>query len=162
MRWASSGVPMHLVPFHFNHTHLCPVSSSCHVFILLSLARAHVHICPHLSFTPSRGEACVCVPLVVTGILLNCILVILSRGTAWLVTVAVQRRGCYKSLIWILDAESTYLLGCGVDKLSLQSSRKGPMSSADVHGPPSSCRSDFVVLVLSLLASLPLTDPQAR
>ena len=101
-------------------------------------------------------------PLVVTGILLNCILVILSRGTAWLVTVAVQRRGCYKSLIWILDAESTYLLGCGVDKLSLQSSRKGPMSSADVHGPPSSCRSDFVVLVLSLLASLPLTDPQAR
>ena len=104
----------------------------------------------------------VCVPLVVTGILLNCILVILSRGTAWLVTVAVQRRGCYKSLIWILDAESTYLLGCGVDKLSLQSSRKGPMSSADVHGPPSSCRSDFVVLVLSLLASLPLTDPQAR
>ena len=104
----------------------------------------------------------VCVPLVVTGILLNCILVILSRGTAWLVTVAVQRRGCYKSLIWILDAESTYLLGCGVDKLSLQSSRKGPMSSADVHGPPSSCRSDFVVLVLMLLASLPLTDPQAR
>ena len=83
----------------------------------------------------------VCVPLVVTGILLNCILVILSRGTAWLVTVAVQRRGCYKSLIWILDAESTYLLGCGVDKLSLQSSRKGLVSSADAHGPPSSCRS---------------------
>ena len=101
-------------------------------------------------------------PLVVTGILLNCTSFILSRGTAWLVTVAVQRRGCYKSLIWILDAESTYLLGCGVDKLSLQSSRKGLMSSADVHGPPSSCRSDFVVLVLMLLASLPLTDPQAR
>ena len=56
-----------------------------------------------------------------------------SRGTAWLVTVAVQRRGCYKSLIWILDAESTYLLGCGVDKLLLQSSGKGLMSSADVH-----------------------------
>ena len=33
----------------------------------------------------------------------------MSRGTAWPVTVAVQRRGCYKSLIWILDAESTYL-----------------------------------------------------
>ena len=64
-----------------------------------------------------------------------------SKVTAWLVTVAVQRRGCYKSLIWILDAESTYLHGCGVDKLSLQSSRKGLVSSADAHGPPSSCRS---------------------
>ena len=32
-----------------------------------------------------------------------------NRGTAWLVAVAVQRRGCYKSLKWILDAESTYL-----------------------------------------------------
>ena len=32
-----------------------------------------------------------------------------SRGTAWLVTVAVQRRGCYKSLISIRDAGSTYL-----------------------------------------------------
>ena len=31
-----------------------------------------------------------------------------GRGTAWLVTMAVQRRGCYKSLIWIPDAESTY------------------------------------------------------
>ena len=65
-------------PFHFNHTHLCPVSSSCHVFIVLSLARAHVHICLNLSFTPPLGEACVCVPLVVTGIHLNCFL--LSRG----------------------------------------------------------------------------------
>ena len=33
----------------------------------------------------------------------------LSGGTAWLVTDAVQRRGCYKSLIWILGAEFTYL-----------------------------------------------------
>ena len=32
-----------------------------------------------------------------------------NRGAAWLVTVAVQRGGCYKSLKWILDAESTYL-----------------------------------------------------
>ena len=44
------------------HTHLCPVSSSCHVFILLSLVRARVHICPHLSLTPPLGEACVCNP----------------------------------------------------------------------------------------------------
>ena len=87
--------------------------------------------------------------------------VFFSRGIAWLVPVAVQRRGCYKSLIWILDAESTYLLGCGVDKLSLQSSRKGLMSSADVHGPPSSCRSDFVVSMLALWASLPFEDPPA-
>ena len=49
-------------PSLFNRTHLCPVSSSCHVFILLSLVRAHVHICPHLSFTPPLGEACVCNP----------------------------------------------------------------------------------------------------
>ena len=82
-----------------------------------------------------------CAPLVITGIPLNCFF-FFSRGTAWLVTV-VQRRGCYKSLIWILDAESTYLLGCGVDKLSLQSSRIGLVSSADVHGPPSSCRPDL-------------------
>ena len=32
-----------------------------------------------------------------------------NRGAAWLVTVAVQRGGCYKSLKWILGAESTYL-----------------------------------------------------
>ena len=49
-------------PFHFNHTHFCPVSSSCHVFIFLSLVRAHVHIRPHLSFSPPLGEACVCNP----------------------------------------------------------------------------------------------------
>ena len=43
--------------------------------------------------------------------------------------------------MWLIsgrDAFWTYLLGCGVDKLSLQSSsRKGPVSSADVHGSPS-------------------------
>jgi hypothetical protein len=31
------------------------------------------------------------------------------RGTAWLATAAVQRGGCYKSLIWNLDADSTSL-----------------------------------------------------
>ena len=72
MRWASSGVSGHLVPFHFNHTHLCPVSSTCHILILLSHVRAHVHVGPHLSFTFPLGEACVCVPLVVTGIPLDC------------------------------------------------------------------------------------------
>ena len=72
MRWASWGVPVHLVPLSFPPHTPCPVSSSCHVFILLPLARAHVHIGPHLSFTPPLGEGCVCVPLVVTGILLNC------------------------------------------------------------------------------------------
>lgn len=33
-------------------------------------------------------------------------------GTAWLARVTVQRTGCCKSLIWILDAESTYLQFC--------------------------------------------------
>ena len=56
-------VPVHLVPFHRNHVHFCPVLSSFHVFIILSLLRAHVHIRLNLSFSrlPS-GEACVCTP----------------------------------------------------------------------------------------------------
>ena len=92
MRWASSVVPVHLVPLSFQpHTHNCPVSSSCHVFILLSLVRAHVRIGPHLSFTPPLGEACVCVPLVVTGIPLNCF--VLSRGTIHVLCAMVQRSG---------------------------------------------------------------------
>ena len=66
--------------------------------------------------------------------------------------------------MWLIsgrDAFWTYLLGCGVDKLSLQSSGKRLVSSADVHGPPSSCRSELVVLLLALWAPLPLEDPEA-
>ena len=65
--------------------------------------------------------------------------------------------------MWLIsgrDAFWTYLLGCGVDKLSLQSSGKGLVSSADAHGPPSPCRSAFVDSMLALLASLLLTDLQ--
>ena len=35
-----------------------------------------------------------------------------------------------------------------------------PFNSADVHGPPSSCRSELVDLVLALWASLLFEDPQ--
>ena len=150
MRWTSSVVPVHLVPLSFQpHAPLSRlVLLSCLIF---SLVRAHVHIGPHLSFSPPLGEACVCVCAPCSHRDPNGLFFFFSRGTAWLVTVAVQRRGCYKSLIWILDAESTYLLGCGVDKLSLQSSRKGLMSSADVHGPPSSCSTRDRRLVSSAL-----------
>ena len=62
MRWASLGVPVHLLP-------LCPVSSSCHVFILLSLVRARVcTFALTLALRLPSGRR-VCVPLVVTGIL---------------------------------------------------------------------------------------------
>ena len=52
-----------------------PVMSS-----FFGLVRAHVHIGPHLSFTPPLEKACVCVPLVVIGILLNCFY---SAGGSW-------------------------------------------------------------------------------
>ena len=75
--------------------------------------------------------------------------------------MAVQRRGCYKSLIWILNAESTYLLGCGVDKLSLQSSRTGLMHSAVMSVRRQPVRSAFVDWFLPLWAFSPFEDLQA-
>ena len=152
MRFGSSVVPLHLVPFHrqpHTHTHLC---LSCPSHFHLSLLRAHAPT----SF-PGRMEVThASLRGGVRGIIGN--LKVWNRGTAWLVTVAVQRRGCYKSLIWILDAESTYLLGCGVDKLLLQSSRKGLMSSADVHATSSPCRSLDRCFLLELLATCNLRD----
>ena len=41
MRWGSLFVPVHLVPFRRDRVHFCPVLSSFHVFILLSVLRAH-------------------------------------------------------------------------------------------------------------------------
>ena len=61
MRWGSLFAPLHLVPSHRNHVHFCPVLPSFHVFILLSVQRARVHICLRLSSSLSLGEACVCV-----------------------------------------------------------------------------------------------------
>ena len=63
----SSVVPVHLVPFHRNHAHLCPVLSSFHVFFRLSC-------CAHTSafvwalefFASTRGGGCVCVWCVCT------------------------------------------------------------------------------------------------
>ena len=140
------GCPSSLGSFSSATTHT-PLSVLSFSFSSVPFART----CAYLLSGQDGGHTClpsgrrVCVTLGITGILSDCsrfwCFELFSRGTAWLVTVAVQRRGCYKSLIWILDAESTYLLGCGVDKLSLQSSRKGLVSSADAHGPPSSCRS---------------------
>ena len=104
-----------------------------------------------------QHEVCVCAPCSHRDSF-EWVSFMISRGAAWLVTVAVQRRGCYKSLIWILDAESTYLLGCGVYKLSLQSSGKGLVSSADVHD-----HRHFDLLAtfdLAFLAPLPLEDLQ--
>ena len=71
MRWASSGVPVHLVPLSFQPHAPLSRQSSCHVFILLSLVRAHAHIGPHLSLRLPSGRR-VCVPLVIAGIPLNC------------------------------------------------------------------------------------------
>ena len=61
------------------------------------LVSAHVRIGPHLSFTPPLGEACVCVPLVVTGILLNCFRFrcVSSRGAGCIMQVPAQRRGLH-------------------------------------------------------------------
>ena len=62
MRWASSGVPVHLVPLSFQpHAPLSRlVLLSClHSFVFCA---HNVHIGPHLSFTPPLGEACVCNP----------------------------------------------------------------------------------------------------
>ena len=53
------------------------------------------------------------------------------------------------------------LLGCGVDKLLLQSSRKGRkglMSSADVHATSSPCRPLDRCFLLELLATCNLRD----
>ena len=136
-----------------NHPLLsCLVLFSCLLSVPLACKCTRAHQPPSLALPPFR-EACVRVTL---GIIGN--LKVWNRGTAWLVTVAVQRRGCYKSLIWILDAESTYLLGCGVDKLLLQSSRKGLMSSADVHATSSPCRSLDRCFLLELLATCNLRD----
>ena len=81
MRWASSGVPVHLVPLSFQpHTSLSRlVLLSClHSFV--SCARAHWPS-PQLHASPRRGVCvCVCVPLVVTGILLNCFVLFLAGG----------------------------------------------------------------------------------
>ena len=65
MRWDSSVVPVHLVPFHRNRAHFCPVLSSLHVFIFLSLLRAHVHIRPNLSLSRLPSGRRVCVTLAV-------------------------------------------------------------------------------------------------
>ncbi|CAJ1397880.1 unnamed protein product [Effrenium voratum] len=54
----------------------------------------------------------------------------MSMGTAWSVVVAVQRRGCYGSLIWIPDAESTYLL---LFLQSLQYAVASPLGACDVE-----------------------------
>ena len=73
MRWASSGVPAHLVPLSFQpHAPLSRlVFLSClHSFVLCAHACTLVLT---LAFRlPSGRRVCVCVPLVVTGILLNC------------------------------------------------------------------------------------------
>ena len=78
MRWGSSVVPVHLVPLSSQlRTFLsCPVFSSClHLFVFAACARAH---CPYLSsFSRLLSGRCVCVPLVVTGILFE---LFLSRG----------------------------------------------------------------------------------
>ena len=84
MRFGSLFVPVHLVPSSSQpHTLLsCLVLFSClHLFVL-----GCVHLCTHvltlLVFAP-LGEACVCVPLVVTGIHLDCTLnffPLFSRG----------------------------------------------------------------------------------
>ena len=62
MRWGSLVVPVHLVPLSSQLRTFCPVLSSLHVFIFLSLLRTHVHIALTLVFLASpRGGACVCV-----------------------------------------------------------------------------------------------------
>ena len=59
---------MHLVPFHCNHAHLCPVLSPFHVFVLLSYcARAYTFALTLVLL--ASPEACVCVTLGLTGIL---------------------------------------------------------------------------------------------
>ena len=65
---------MHLVPFHCNHTHthLCPVLSPFHVFVLLSYC-AHTNtfaLTLVLLASPQGGR--VCVTLGLTGILSDC------------------------------------------------------------------------------------------
>ena len=73
MRWGSSVVPVHLVSFSLQpHTFFVPSCPLSHVFILLSLLRAH--FLALVLFASPRGGVCVCVPLVVTGIPLNCFL----------------------------------------------------------------------------------------
>ena len=71
----------------------------------------------------SKTTMCVCVFSVCVCVSTSVTKSFECRGTAWLLTVAVQRRGCFESLIWILDAESTYLLTCNVHKLWLYSYR---------------------------------------
>ena len=66
----SSVVPVHLVSLSSQPHTLLSRRLPSHVFILLSLLRAHLHIRPSLNFA-SRG-VCVCVSLGITGILLDC------------------------------------------------------------------------------------------
>ena len=64
MRWGSSVVPVHLVSLSLQpHTFFVPFCPPSHVFILLSLPRAHLHNRPSLnSFClPSGRRVCVCV-----------------------------------------------------------------------------------------------------
>ena len=45
----------------YTHTHtLVPSRLPSHVFILLFLLRAHLHLCPSLNFASPRGGVCVC------------------------------------------------------------------------------------------------------
>ena len=86
----------------------------------------------HLKYAFPRGGACVCVTLVVTGIQLDCFVPFSAGGQSHVAVDCPTKRAA----MWLIsgrDAFWTYLLGCGVDKLSLQSSGKGLMSSADVH-----------------------------
>ena len=70
----SSFVPVHLVPLHRSHVHFCPVLSPFHVFIFLSL------LVLALAFFASPCGRRVCVPLGVTGILLDLCFYLISRG----------------------------------------------------------------------------------
>ena len=131
MRRASLGVPVHLVPLSFQpHAPLSRlVLLSClHSFVLC------VHTCTlalTLAFRLPSGRR-VCVTLVVTGIQLDCFVPFSAGGQSHVAVDCPTKRAA----MWLIsgrDAFWTYLLGCGVDKLSLQSSGKGLMSSADVH-----------------------------
>ena len=118
-------VPVHLVPFHRNHTHLCPASPLFMSSFFCRLFACALTLCPDLSASrlPSGGR--VCVTFGVTRFLLDCVLLTFhafKQGATALHWDCVQRSYEWNGISSL--ASWTYLQHF----LSL---RKGLMRSAD-------------------------------
>ena len=153
MRWGSSVVPVRLVSLSSQpHTLLSPSRPPSHVFTLLSLRRAHLHFRPGLNFLPPFGEACVCVcaPLVVTGILLNCFPFNEQGDHPCTVSNGPTKRPQYMRICGVISQTYLRFFSNGM-RLSPEPQDMVPNVAAVTHGTPSLCRIGFALRVWPLL-----------